>query len=63
MSQRAFVKASNTASLDGFGRGIALSADGGLLVGSAFLEASAATGIGGDQANNAATNAGAVYMY
>ncbi|WP_293256783.1 DUF4215 domain-containing protein [Nannocystis sp.] len=62
-SQRAFVKASNTASIDGFGRGIALSTDGGLLVGAAFLEDSAATGVNGDQANNAANNAGAVYMY
>ena len=57
----AYVKASNAASADGFGRSIALSGDT-LAVG-AFHEDSAATGIDGDQVDNSAIDSGAVYIF
>jgi hypothetical protein len=60
-SQQAYIKASNTDADDSFGRSVALSGDT-LAVG-ASLEDSAATGIDGDQSDNSATNAGAVYVY
>jgi hypothetical protein len=60
--QQAYIKPSNTAS-DEFGYAIALSADGSTLAVSALLEDSAATGIGGNQADNTSANAGAVYVY
>ena len=59
--QQAYVKASNTETLDHFGSSIALSGDT-LAVGAAD-EDSAATGLGGDQASNAASSAGAVYVF
>jgi hypothetical protein len=62
-SQQAYVKASNTDEGDGFGRGVALSADGSVLAASAWFERSRATGIGGDQADNLAPSAGAVYVF
>jgi cysteine-rich repeat protein len=61
-SQQAYVKASNTGANDQFGYSVALSADGTLAV-VAINEDSAATGIGGNQANNSATDAGAVYVF
>ncbi|HRI07536.1 MAG TPA: DUF4215 domain-containing protein [Nannocystaceae bacterium] len=61
--QRSYVKASNTEALDYFGRDVALSGDGSILVAGASAEDSAAVGIGGDQANNAVSLAGAVYLY
>jgi hypothetical protein len=61
--QQAYVKASNTASLDTFGFDLALSADGNVLAVSAIEEDSAATGIDGNQADNAATDSGAVYVF
>jgi hypothetical protein len=57
------VKATNPGVFDGFGDSVALSADGGTLVVGAPLERSDATGINGDQANDNATGAGAVYVY
>ncbi len=42
---------------------VALSADGNTLAVGALLEANAATGIGGNQADNSAASAGAVYLY
>ena len=61
-SQQAYLKASNTAAEDRFGlRAIALSGDT-LAVG-AVVEASCATGISGDQANNGCLRAGAVYVF
>ena len=60
-SQQAYVKASNSEGLDGFGHSVALSGDT-LAVG-ASLEASCADGIGGDQADNTCFHAGAVYVY
>jgi trimeric autotransporter adhesin len=62
-SQQAYVKASNAAAGDGFGKSVALSADGNILAVGAFYEDSAATGIDGDQTNNGAPSAGAVYMF
>lgn len=60
-SQQAYLKASNTGSGDNFGRAIALSGD--TLVVGAPQEASAAIGIGGNQADNTAVGAGAVYVF
>jgi trimeric autotransporter adhesin len=61
--QQAYLKASNTGASDRFGRGVALSANGSILAVGATSEASAATGINGNQADNSATNAGAVYVF
>ncbi len=58
-----YFKASNTNLNDRFGQQVAISADGSTLAVSAYFEASNATGIDGDQANNAAAEAGAVYVY
>ena len=62
-SLRAYVKASNTGGADQFGSSIALSADGSTLAVGVPYEDSAATGVGGDQADNSATSAGAVYVF
>ena len=62
-SQEAYVKASNPAAGDRFGDSFALSTGGSTLAVGAYWEDSAATGIGGDQTNNAAGFAGAVYVY
>ncbi|MBA3456696.1 MAG: cadherin-like beta sandwich domain-containing protein [Deltaproteobacteria bacterium] len=60
-SQQAYLKASNTDTGDSFGRAIALSGDA-LVVG-AQSEGSSATGVGGDQADNAAVQSGAGYVF
>jgi len=62
-AQQAYVKASNTEADDWFGRSLALSADGSTLAVGAIFEASNATGIGGNQADNSAFAAGAVYVF
>ena len=62
-SQQAYVKASNTQEGDFFGGNVALSADGNTLAVTASGEDSSATGIGGNQADNASPNAGAIYIY
>jgi len=62
-SQQAYIKASNTNRFDQFGEPLALSADGFTLAVAARGESSNAIGIGGNQANNSATEAGAVYVY
>ena len=62
-TQQAYLKASNTGAVDYFGGQVALSADGNMLAVSASGEDSAATGIGGNQADNNATDSGAVYMF
>ena len=61
-SQQAYLKASNPGELDAFGHDVALSADGDTLAVSAVLEDSHATGIDGNQANDAAPSSGAVYV-
>ena len=59
----AYVKASNTDTGDAAGFAVALSADGSTLAVAAELEGSAAKGVGGDQADNTAGAAGAVYLF
>jgi len=62
-SQQVYLKASNTNAGDGFGHSVALSSDGSTLAVGAPGEASNATGIGNNQADNSAVGAGAVYVY
>lgn len=62
-SQQALLKASNGEAGDAFGRAVALTADGAMLVVGAPSEDSGATGVNGDQANNSAPGAGAVYVF
>lgn len=62
-SQQAYVKASNTGSDDQFGFSLALSDDGNTLAVGAYREDSAVTGIDGDDTDNSAQQAGAVYVY
>ena len=62
-SQQAFVKASNAGHEDWFGVRLALSGDGNTLVVGAPNEDSAATGFAGDQDDDSAQEAGAVYVY
>ncbi len=61
--QEAYVKASNSESSDQFGYSVALSGDGDTLAIGANLEASNATGINGDEADNSVLGAGAVYVF
>ncbi|MBK7827369.1 hypothetical protein [Nannocystis sp.] len=61
--QQAYVKAPNTEGSDYFGSSVALSDDGSILAVGAAKEAGGSSGIGGDQADNAAPGAGAVYLY
>ncbi|MDP9150720.1 MAG: integrin [Myxococcota bacterium] len=56
-----YLKASNTRARSSFGYAVALSGDT-LAVG-AYQESSAARGVGGNQADTGAPNAGAVYVY
>ena len=60
-AQEAYLKASNTDSVDYFGWSVTLSGDT-LAVG-ARLEESAATGVDGNQADNSADDSGAVYVF
>jgi hypothetical protein len=72
-SQQAYLKASNTGRLpndkdptadgDQFGISIALSGDGNTIAVGAMTEDSAATGINGNQADDSAQAAGAVYVF
>ena len=61
--QQAYIKASNTDGSDAFGDSVSLSADGNTLAVGASSEASSATGVNGDQNDNAAEDAGAVYVF
>jgi len=58
-----YVKASNTGGDDLFGHVVQLSADGMTLAAAAYGEASNATGVGGNQLDNSAPSAGAVYVF
>ncbi|WP_308364145.1 MULTISPECIES: histidine kinase [unclassified Microbulbifer] len=60
---QAYVKASNAGVADRFGWSVSLSADGEILAVGASYERSAATGIDGDQNNDDALGAGAVYLF
>jgi hypothetical protein len=62
-SQQAYVKASNTEASDSFGDQVALSTDGSTLLVGARWEDSNATDIGGDQTDNSAASAGAMYVF
>jgi hypothetical protein len=59
--QEAYLKASNTGTVDEFGRSVALS-DDTLAVGVPY-EDSAALGVGGDQADDSTPQSGAVYIF
>jgi len=61
LAQQAYLKASNTEAGDEFGFSVAVS--GATVVVGAPGEDSGASGINGDQANNGAINAGAVYVF
>ncbi|MGI9261988.1 MAG: hypothetical protein ACR2QR_08130, partial [Woeseiaceae bacterium] len=58
-----YFKASNNQPGDNFGEAVALSADGSTLAVGARLESSNSTGIDGDQNDNSAGGAGAVYVF
>src|SRR6185503_17212482 len=60
-TQQAYLKASNTDAGDNFGRALALS--GNTLAVAAPQEASAAPGINGNQSDDSASGAGAVYVF
>jgi hypothetical protein len=60
-SQQAYLKASNSGAADLFGYAVSLSEDT-LIVG-AFVEASQATGVDGDQTDDSAFAAGAAYVF
>ncbi len=62
-TQQAYIKASNAEAFDTFGYAVALSGDGNTLAVDANNEASNATGINGDETDNSATSAGAVYVF
>lgn len=62
-SQQAHLEGSNTGAGDYFGYSVSLSADGATLAVGAWFEDSSATGIDGDQADDSAGDAGAVYVY
>ncbi len=62
-TQQAYVKASNSEAQDSFGYGLTLSGDGATLVVGAMTESSNATGVDGNQADNAADRAGAAYAF
>jgi hypothetical protein len=61
--QVAYLKASNSGAGDGFGSTLAVSADGNTLAVGAPFEASAATGIDGDQNDDSALRSGAIYVF
>jgi len=61
--QRSYIKAPNTNANDRFGHALGLDATGEELVIGAHREASKATGINGDQADNSADASGAVYLF
>ena len=61
IAQQAYLKASNTDANDQFGRAVAVSGD--TVVVGAANESSNATGVNGDQTNNGALQAGAVYVF
>jgi len=62
-TQAAYLKASNTDAFDHFGGAVALSAAGTELAVGAYREDSAAIGSDGDQADDSASSAGAVYVF
>jgi trimeric autotransporter adhesin len=61
-TQQAFIKASNARKYAQFGWALALSRDGNTLAVGAHLEGSGAKGVNGNQADDSAPEAGAVYL-
>ncbi len=61
VAQQAYLKASNTSALDGFGFSVSIS--GNTVVVGARLEDSNATGVDGDQNDNSASASGAAYVF
>ncbi|MDP9053083.1 MAG: FG-GAP repeat protein [Acidobacteriota bacterium] len=61
--QKAYMKGSNTEAYDEFGGSMALSKNGKIIAVGARGEGSAAKGINGDQNDNSAKGAGAVYVF
>jgi len=61
--QQAYIKASNTIGGETFGLDLDLSGNGNMLIVGAYREKSLATGIGGDQNDSTATEAGAAYLF
>ena len=61
--QAGYIKASNPSEADEFGYAVALSGDGNTLAVGAQMEGSMAAGINGNQADNSAPGAGAVYVF
>src|SRR4029450_10019189 len=62
-TQQAYGKASNPGINDHFGSSVALSRDGNTMAVAAHWEASAATGINGNQNEGSVPQAGAVYVF
>ena len=62
-TQQAYIKASNAGGSDMFGLSLALSRDGNTLAVAAPWEASAATGVNGNQNDDSIPQAGAVYIF
>jgi hypothetical protein len=62
-AQQHYIKATNADLFDQFGSTVSLSANGDSLAVGAINEAGNTSGIDGDQANNSAASAGAVYVY
>ena len=60
-TQEAYLKASNTGTLDAFGLSVAI--DGDTIVVGALQESSNATGINGDENNDLANESGAAYIF
>jgi uncharacterized repeat protein (TIGR02543 family) len=60
-AQQAYLKASNTGDRDAFGSSVAVSGD--TVVVGAYGEDSNATGVNGNQTNNSAAQAGAIYVF
>ncbi|MBL0215162.1 MAG: FG-GAP repeat protein [Myxococcales bacterium] len=60
--QTTYLKGANSEGGDGFGRGLGLSSSGLTLAVSARDEDGAALGVGGNQADNSASNSGAAYV-
>ena len=61
--QQAYIKPSNSEHGDLFGLSLSLSSDGNTLSVSAPMEGSSAAGLNGDQSDNSAPHAGAVYVF
>jgi len=62
-TQQQYLKASNTGYVDQFGFSVDISDDGNTVIVGSRIEDSNATGVGGNQADNSATDAGAAYVF